>query len=189
MTWLYQIDKWLFLFINKSLSNPFFDWLMPYMREKLIWLPFYLFIIAFAGVNLSKRKFWLTLLGIAISAGLADTISSKMVKIYFARIRPCHAEVLEGLVNERIPCGAGYSFTSSHATNHFAVAVFLILAIGHTSRHWKPILLSWAAVIAFAQVYVGVHYPFDVLCGAGLGALIGYAVYRLTTLVRSENQY
>ncbi|MBK8556199.1 MAG: phosphatase PAP2 family protein [Lewinellaceae bacterium] len=83
------------------------------------------------------------------------------------------------VVIRRVSCGGGYSFTSSHAANHFAVAVFLAAVFGGLSRWLRPGLLLWAAVISFAQVYVGVHYPGDVLAGALLGAIIGWGIYRI----------
>ena len=82
-------------------------------------------------------------------------------------------------VNLLVPCGGGYSFTSSHATNHFAIATFLILTLGLIFKWIKLPLLFWAASIAFGQVYVGVHYPLDIFFGAILGMSVGYFVFLL----------
>jgi len=74
-----------------------------------------------------------------------------------------------------VPCGSGYSFPSAHATNHFAIALFLIFVF---HDKWKPILpiaLIWAFIISFSQIYVGVHYPIDTMAGAILRSSIGIA--------------
>ncbi|RZL15228.1 MAG: phosphatase PAP2 family protein, partial [Pedobacter sp.] len=86
----------------------------------------------------------------------------------------------------RVPCGSGYSFPSAHATNHFGIAVFLILVF---YKKWKPILplgLLWAFSIAFAQVYVGVHYPVDIICGSLLGTLLGFISFRLVKIIYTD---
>ena len=113
------------------------------------------------------------ILGILITFAMGDLIASKIIKPSVQRIRPCNEVNLANDVIKRVPCGSGYSFPSAHATNHFAIALFLI---GVFYRKWKPILpfgLVWAASIAFAQVYVGVHYPIDIFIGALLGTTIG----------------
>ena len=175
---LIEIDKSVFYFINQGLSNGFFDVLLPWMREKWFWAPLYLFIIAFAGFNL-KGRFGRFILGFLLVVVLADQLSSKMIKPAVGRTRPCNDTTM--VVAQRVSCGGGYSFTSSHATNHFAVAVYLIGVLGSLGRWIRPALITWAGLIAFSQVYVGVHFPGDVLAGAVLGSLVGYGVYRLTS--------
>ncbi len=170
---LQQWDAALFQCINSSLSNPVFDALLPWFREKWFWMPVYLFVAAFAIINFRKRG-WIILLGLALAAGLADFTSSTLVKKNVQRLRPCNDVEMIDHVQLRVPCGGGYSFTSSHAANHFAAAVFLIGMFGGLARWVRPTALIWAGLIAFSQVYVGVHYPGDVLCGAALGAAIGW---------------
>ncbi len=106
---------------------------------------------------------------------LSDQISSTVVKPFFERIRPCNDPVMQsGLRLLLDGCGAGYSFTSSHATNHFALAVYLTFTLRTWIGRYAWILFLWAATIAYAQVYAGVHYPLDVIGGALLGSAIGY---------------
>jgi len=166
-------DAFLFQCINGSLSNPLFDALLPWFREKWFWMPAYLFVAAFALINFRKRG-WVILLGLVLSAGLSDFTSSTLVKKNVQRLRPCNDPAMAASIQLRVPCGGGYSFTSSHAANHFAVAVFLIGVFGGFVRWLRPVTLIWAGSIAFSQVYVGVHYPGDVLLGAALGAAIGW---------------
>ena len=171
-----QIDLALFKFINVNLGNPLFDAILPLCREKWFWMPVYWFLAAFFWVNFGTKKGWIFIIGLVLSVGVADFMSSTIIKKNVQRIRPCNDIALVDQIQERVPCGGGYSFTSSHAANHFAVATFLIGVLGGFARWLRPVALTWAGLIAFSQVYVGVHYPFDVLCGALLGAGIGYVV-------------
>ena len=105
---------------------------------------------------------------------VADFTSSSIIKKEVMRIRPCNDITFKDQVKLRVRCGSGYSFPSSHATNHFALGMFLLVVF---RKRWKPIVwlsLGWAASISFAQIYVGVHYPIDILAGATLGSIIGF---------------
>lgn len=177
MTWLDALQHWdaaLFQLINSGMSNPLFDAMLPFCREKWFWAPVYLFVAVFSWANF-KKKGLLIMLGLVLSVGLADFTSSTLIKKNVQRLRPCNDPALAATVRERVGCGAGYSFTSSHAANHFAAAVFLIGVFGALARWVRPAALGWAALIAFSQVYVGVHYPGDVFGGALLGVAIGWA--------------
>ncbi len=178
---LLALDRTLFEWINSGWSNPVFDALLPYCREKLFWAPLYLFVAVFAWLNHGIRGWWI-IGGLVLAVGLADFTSSTLIKKNVQRLRPCNDPVLQSQVVLRAGCGSGYSFTSSHAANHFAAAVFLIGALGPLGRWVRFALPAWAALIALSQVYVGVHYPFDVLCGAAVGAVIGWLVRRLVQL-------
>ncbi|GJM34616.1 MAG: hypothetical protein DHS20C18_36170 [Saprospiraceae bacterium] len=121
-----------------------------------------------------KRKAILLFFAVGLTIAVADGASSQLIKKNVKRLRPCRTEALA--VNLLVPCGGGYSFTSSHATNHFAIALLLIMVFGKRFRQIKWPLLLWAASIAYGQVYVGVHYPIDVIAGGLLGSLIGVGV-------------
>ena len=173
INWLIQKDKALFLFINKQHTNTFFDWLMPILRESKTWIPLYILLLSFAAFKL-KKKVWIWMLGAAATILLSDQISSHILKPLFARPRPCtdidFAPQVRLLLDH---CSGGFSFTSSHACNHFSIAFFIITTLSSFLKNWKYLFIAWAAIICYAQVYVGVHYPLDVLCGAALGVLIG----------------
>lgn len=172
---LQQLDAELFLKINKGLGNDFFDLIMPLLRNRFFWAPLYIFIIAFCIKQYKKQGYYI-ILGLLITFATGDLIASRLIKSRVQRIRPCNEINLANTIVKRVPCGTGYSFPSAHATNHFAIALFLI---GVFYRKWKPILpwaLSWATLIAFAQIYVGVHYPIDTFAGAILGACIGLLI-------------
>lgn len=169
--------KWdfkLFEIINTGLSSPFLDMVMPWVREPLFWLPLYIFLIAFVLFNFGKKSYWFIIFTI-LTVGTSDITSSRIIKKNIERPRPCHYSDSNSdwKVITRVRCGSGYSFTSSHATNHFALATFLIGTLAAFLPWLKPGLWVWAGVISLAQVYVGVHFPFDVVIGALVGILIG----------------
>ncbi len=171
--YLLQFDEQLFFAINKGLSNPFFDWIMPYIRNRYFWAPVYLFLIVFLPRNYGKSG-WICLLFLLLTFAVADFFSASVIKPAVQRLRPCNDITLKNEVDARVGCGVGFSFPSTHATNHFAIAMFLVGTFYSRWRMIAPIAFIWAFSIIFAQVYVGVHFPSDVLSGAILGCIIGY---------------
>lgn len=179
---LEQLDQQLFLFLN-SLNSPFWDQVMHAITGKLIWAPLYLAILIFLGIKY-KRKFLIILLLIILAATLADQ-TSVLVKNIVQRLRPCHEPLLEGLVHlVNGECGGKFSFVSSHATNSFDVALLSLLFI---KKRWFTIgIILWAIVVGYSRIYLGVHYPGDVICGSLLGALIGWSIYNLYVLIDNK---
>ena len=171
---LIDFDKSLFRAINTGMSNELFDAVLPWLREGKLWAPLYLFLASFLWVNYGRRGL-IVGIGLILSVGLTDFTSGTLIKKNVQRIRPCNDPSMEMQIIERVPCGSGYSFTSNHSANHFAIASFLIVLFGQTGRAFRYAAVFWAGSIAFSQVYVGVHYPLDALCGALLGTLIGSA--------------
>jgi membrane-associated phospholipid phosphatase len=172
---LNQIDQNIFFFINQGLSNDFFDWLMPILRNRYFWTPLYLFLAVFFVRNYGRQG-WMILIFMGLTFGITDYFSSSILKPSFERLRPCNDPTIKAEVNARIVCGTGFSLPSSHAANHFSLAVFLITVF---YAKWKPIMflgILWAFSISFAQMYVGVHYPGDILLGTIVGGMIGYIV-------------
>lgn len=178
MDQLIQIDKWLFLWINYDWSNGVFDYLCPILREAKTWIPMY--VILFGFIIYKWRKNGLILVAFMImTVGLTDVISSDIVKKTVKRPRPCHVFSDHHMIS-RVHCGSGFSFTSSHATNHFGLAWwFSFLFIGKFKRLAQVGFYTWAGTIAFSQVYVGVHYPIDVIVGAILGISLSKLVYEM----------
>lgn len=173
MAELLSLDFYLFKIINGEWHLPFFDSILPYWRTKYIWIPFYLFLLSFLTINFKKTGFFI-IIGLIFSLSISDIISSHLIKKTVQRVRPCNDITLKEDVRILTRCGSGFSFTSSHAANHFSMAFYLIFCLGKIFKRIKLPLLFWAASIAYAQVYVGVHFPLDVIAGALLGSLIGY---------------
>lgn len=167
----YQLMEWL----NHDWQHPWLDVIMPHWRDKKTWVPLYVLLAGLAVYRFRWRGLYFILAAV-LTVGVADTLSSKVMKPTFERVRPCNNEQLPMPVVQRGGCGGGYSFTSSHATNHFAIAVFIALTLGGVYQWMRWPLLLWAGSIAYGQVYVGVHFPLDVLAGGILGSLIGYGI-------------
>lgn len=174
LLWLDKIDKELFLLLNTKFTNATLDHIFPWYRDSNTWIPLYFFLLLFTAINY-KNKIWPWLLMIAVTATLSDQISSNFFKNFFERPRPCNDIFiqLQGrlLLNR---CPSSFSFTSSHATNHFAAAMFLFLSLKPAFKKWSYLFFIWAATISYGQVYVGVHYPLDIFGGCLVGCLVGY---------------
>lgn len=170
--WINHIDSEFFLAINNGLQNGLLDLLCPFMRKQSNWYLLY----AVMGYFLYERyriKFLWILFGAALLVLISDQLSANLIKNMVQRLRPCNDPVLKNQLRLLVPCGGGYSFISAHATNHFAIA-FFISSFYKEVKWAKPVAMIWAFAIAFSQVYVGVHYPLDVICGAALGMALGY---------------
>ncbi|MFT5165583.1 MAG: membrane-associated phospholipid phosphatase [Saprospiraceae bacterium] len=178
METILQCDYTIFEWINHDLQNNFLDAIMPWWRSKFIWFPFYAMLIGFMVIKYKIKGLYF-ILALALTVGVADTMSSKVIKNSVKRLRPCKNPEIKDTTHLLVNCGSGYSFTSSHATNHFAIAFFLLFTFCRRFKYLRLPLVFWASSIAFGQVYVGVHFPLDVLGGAFLGILTGYLVFRI----------
>lgn len=168
MDTLLSIDRQLFFFVNQGLRNPLFDVFFPFLTDLnrtpavlvafvLLWL-----LLLFRG-GVRGRIVALILIPTII---VSDQLNSSWLKFLMERPRPCH-ELLN--VHLLVGCGSGFSFPSSHAANSFAAAVVLSFFY----PRWTWAFLLFAASVAFSRVYVGVHYPSDVLAGAVVGIIVG----------------
>jgi membrane-associated phospholipid phosphatase len=173
---LVRWDQHLFEKINNDWTNPFFDALMPFMRNSIHWAPLYLFVLALVLVNFRTKGVWWVVFFLSTVA-LCDITGTQLFKHIIQRVRPCNDPFFAShvrLVVQR--CAAGFSFISNHAANHFGMACFFIISFRRMLGRWVWLAMLWAPLIAYAQVYVGVHYPLDVLAGAIVGAIYGSAM-------------
>lgn len=165
MNTLIKIDHALFHFINDTIANPILNWIMPIVtNENNIAIPlvlFWLWLLLFQGKR-GKIAAILLLLTVA----LTDVIAAQIIKPWIGRIRPSHA-MLDN-INLLVSKGGKYGFVSNHAANTMAAATI----IGYFYKKWKSVVITISIIVGFSRVYVGVHYPFDVLGGW----LFGYAV-------------
>ncbi len=173
---LLQLDHSLFQFINGTMANHVFDLIMPFITNPHNWtfplLAYIIFAIKFDG---KRGRIALGILIVALA--VTDSIAAQVIKPWVGRIRPSH--VLEG-IHLLVGKGGRYSFVSNHAANTFALSVVL----GYFYPKIRIWLYGLASVIAFSRVYVGVHYPADVLAGALFGYLVGWTVLSLWVIVK-----
>jgi undecaprenyl-diphosphatase len=180
---LKSVDNWLLLAAN-SHHAPWLDKLMVFVTERFVWFPAY-FVLLVLLIYIYKRRAFLLVPLLGASVGLADLISSRFFKPYFARLRPCHDPKLSATLNLIHGCGGQFGFMSSHAANAFAFAVFVSLVLPRQYRAAKWLLFLWAVLVSYSRIYLAAHFASDVLAGATLGSLlawIGATIYkRLTT--------
>lgn len=174
---LLEIDYYLFDVLNSQWTNGFLDTIMPYWRSKYMWTPMYVFLLSFLLLNFDEKKVLWVIIGTVVLIILSDQISSSVIKPWVGRLRPCKTPELWEHIRLLIKCGSGKSFVSAHATNHFALAMYFGLLLRHIKFIILPVALLWAASISYGQVYVGVHFPSDVLAGGLLGCGVGYCCY------------
>lgn len=177
---LIEIDQRLMLWVNRDFANPMADAIAPFLRESILHVPLYVFILLFVLINWGKKG-WLWVLAAIALIAVSDGISSSLIKPYFGRLRPCRDPNMMHQIRFLAKyCGANASFTSSHATNHFAFATFSYFTLKHFSKY-MGLLFVWASLISLSQVYVGVHYPLDIIGGALLGLILGWIMARVTS--------
>lgn len=184
---LQQIDLQIMIFFNRKLENGLFDTVMPWLRESIFWIPLYLYMISWGLINLGKKAGWWVAWAL-LTITVSDQISSSFLKKTIARIRPCRDPEVIPYISLRLEhCSSAFSFTSSHAANHFALAMYVFASlapvIGTRLTRW---LFLWAAAICYAQVYVGVHYPLDIVGGTVVGLGSGWLTSRLYLLKASD---
>jgi undecaprenyl-diphosphatase len=183
---LQHIDRELFLFLN-GMHNGIFDFLMYWVSDRFIWIPLYAWFL-YMIIKKYRKRSWLIILLIALLATVSDQLTV-FLKNYFERPRPCHDEQIASLVHTvKNVCGGPYGFVSGHASNSFALAAFLIPFLRTQIRFFVPAILFWAALIAYSRIYLGVHYPGDILAGALLGAFLGYLFSRIYPVATRLNK-
>lgn len=178
---LQSLDTQLFLFLN-GIHSSFWDPIMIFFSGKLTWLPLYLAIVVFMYIKFGWRLVW-PLLAVALVVTLADQTSVHLFKNVFERLRPCHNPDIKDLIHLATGrCAGGrFGFVSSHAANTFGVAVFLSQLF--RIRWFTIFILIWAAAVSYSRIYLGVHYPADIIVGGMLGAVCGYTVWSLLSYI------
>lgn len=180
------LKKWdedLFLWLNSF----HMDWLDPIMfqiSETLTWVPLYAYLI-YRIFKQDRANAWWVLGGVALTILAADQFTSGFLKPLMERLRPCHDPRWEGIVHYYERCGGLYGFVSSHAANTFGMAVFLNRKLKGKVKNLRWLYL-YAIVVSYSRIYLGVHYPFDIVLGASLGAIFGWTSWFFIVFVKRE---
>lgn len=175
---LEQIDHQLFLLINGA-HAPFWDKVMYLISNKYTWIPLYLFLIALIFIK-NKKKGIIIVLGIILAIGLSDFISVHFFKEVFQRYRPCHNLELKSFVHiVNGHCGGTFGFVSSHASNSMVIAFLTGIFLKKNFKYALISLLIWAFIVSYSRIYLGVHYPFDIVGGWLVGLSISILCYKL----------
>lgn len=170
---LQSLDRLLLLAINHA-HGPLLDAVMVFASNRLVWFPVYAVLIGWLMYHFRWRAALLLPL-VAVAVGLADSITSRLFKPLFERPRPCHDAALAHLLRLPDGCGGQFGFLSSHAANSMALAVFLALVLPAGRFHALKIgVFAWFVLLSYSRVYLGAHYPTDVLGGAAVGGLMGW---------------
>ena len=180
MQTLKQLDTHLFLYLNSI----HFDWLDPIMgliTRRDTWFPAYLILVIWL-IARNRKDAVFQIIAIILAVVLADQMCSSILKPWVARLRPCHEPALQGLVHIVNECGGQFGFCSSHAANGFALATTIYLFFGRSI--YTISLFVWAIIISYSRIYVGVHYPLDLLFGALFGSTFAYLSFISISLLK-----
>jgi len=180
---LLTFDRSLFLTLN-GLHAAWLDPVMYWTSKSLVWMPLFLILLGFV-INTFHWRTITVLVAVALMITVSDQLTN-LVKNDTKRLRPSHEPALAAsvhIVNEFR--GGEFGYYSSHASNTFALAVFLILLFQKRYRYLYLLLTGWAVLMTYTRIYLGVHYPLDVLSGAAIGCLIGWFTGRITIYILS----
>ena len=165
-------DHAVWYYMNTRWHNSFLDLVVPFLRNQYFWAPLYLFLLIFIPYKFGKKGIVWCLVYL-ITFALSDQVVVNVIKPFFHRVRPCNNPALANVIHLLVECGSGYSFPSAHAANHFSMGIFAAVTLSKRYKWIWPVAVTWAVLVSFAQVYVGVHFPVDVTCGAIVGTIIG----------------
>lgn len=177
---LTSIDEQILLFFNGN-HTPFMNEAMALITGKWIWIPFYLLLIDLLFKKLGPKYAALTLVAVVLAIVMTDQICASVIRPYFGRLRPCNPEnpISEYITLVKGICPGGYSWPSCHAANTFALATLLSCVM--RSKAFTAGIFTWAVVVSLSRLYVGVHYPTDLLCGAAFGSAFGFLALQIVS--------
>lgn len=179
---LSSVDDQVLLFFNGN-HTEFLDGFMSLITGKWIWIPLYIALIDMMFKRLGPKNAAIVLVAVILAIVMSDQICASLIRPYIGRLRPCNPEnpiyQYITIVNGISP--GGYSWPSCHAANTFALAT--LLSIVFRMRVFTILIFSWAIIVSISRLYLGVHYPTDILCGAAFGSVFGYLSLVIVTSI------
>ncbi len=173
LDFLNNTDTRLFLFLN-GFHSPFWDGVMLAVSGKAEWIPLYVLILAWLVYRLRLRSVPI-IVAVVLLIVLSDQLSVILFKNTVHRLRPCHNPAIQDFVHlVRNHCGGKYGFISNHAANTFALAAFTSFVF--RNRLYSLFIFIWALLVSYSRIYLGVHYPGDLLAGAVFGVILAYGI-------------
>lgn len=180
---LLKYDQELFLFLN-NLGTETWDGFWLIVTEKLSSIPLYLLLLFLVYKKLGWKGTVVIVLTTTLMIAATDQLANLFKYVLFQRPRPCRVEALNGLMR-MVADGCGrYGYFSGHAASSMAAAVFLGLILKSTYKFLPFILIFWAVIIAYSRIYLGVHYPLDIITGMFFGGILGWLFFRLQKWTR-----
>ena len=182
-----QIDRQLLFAVNGA-NSPLFDTIMWWVSKPAFGIPFYLLFVFLLYKYFGWKSTLIIVLSTGAAVGLADLSAKYLFKEMFERFRPSQNFEIKGQLHYVNNYHGGmYGFVSSHAANMFSIALLLGLWLKKKIKYSLHFLLIWATLIGYSRIYLGVHYPSDVLCGALLGMLIAFLIYTVISKAKLIN--
>jgi undecaprenyl-diphosphatase len=179
---LIQKDIELMLFLN-NLGTVQWDGFWLFITNKFSAIPLYILLLFFTYKYYGLKKTILVVVFIALLITLSDQ-TSNLFKYGFKRLRPCHDESISNLIRlVKDSCGGKYGYFSAHASNSMAIAVFCGLLLKKHLKYILPLLLFWSLIVSYSRIYIGVHFPLDVLTGIFFGGFYAFLFYYLLQLI------
>lgn len=180
---LLQLDRNVFIFLN-GLGSETFDGFWLFITKQLNWLPFFLLIAYLVFKHLGWKHALMILLLMALLITLTDQTTNHLFKYRFMRLRPGSDPSLDGLIRA-VKTSSSFSFISGHASNSMAAAFFLYKVLRPYLKYMGFIFL-WPLIFAYSRIYLGLHYPLDIVCGYIWGIVMGWTMIRLYAYLRDK---